>query len=32
MEHSLSLATWFWLIVPMGAVVVLSLLTFLSDK
>ena len=32
MEHSLSLATWFWLIVPMGAVVILSLITYLLRK
>lgn len=32
MEHSLSLATWFWLIVPMCAVVILSLITYLLGK
>lgn len=32
MEYSLGFATWFWLIVPMSAVVVLSLITYLLDK
>jgi hypothetical protein len=32
MEHSLSFATWFWLIVPMSTVVVLSLITYLLGK
>ena len=32
MEHALSFATWFWLIVPMSAVVVLSLITYLMGK
>lgn len=29
MEPSLSIATWFWLIVPMTTVVILSLLGYL---
>lgn len=32
MEHALSFATWFWLIVPMSAVVLLSLVTYLMGK
>ncbi len=32
MEHALSFATWFWLIVPMSAVVALSLITYLMGK
>lgn len=32
MEHALSFATWFWLIVPMSAVVLLSLITYLMGK
>lgn len=32
MEHALSFATWFWLIVPMSAVLVLSLVTYLMGK
>ena len=32
MEHALSFATWFWLIVPMGGVVLLSLVTYLMGK
>lgn len=32
MEHSLSFATWFWLIVPMCAVLVLSFITYLLGK
>jgi len=29
MEHTLSTATWFWLVVPMCTVAILSLLGFL---
>lgn len=29
MEYSLSSATWFWLVVPMTSVVILSLLGYL---
>jgi len=29
MEHTLSTATWFWLVVPMSTIVVLSWLGFL---
>ncbi|WP_372878119.1 hypothetical protein [Pseudomonas sp.] len=32
MEHALSFATWFWLIVPMGGIVLLSLVTYLMGK
>lgn len=32
MEHTLSFATWFWLIVPMSTVVLLSLVTYLMGK
>lgn len=32
MEHSLSIATWFWLLVPMIGVMVLSLITYLLGK
>lgn len=32
MEHSLSFVTWFWLIVPMSAVVLLSLVTYLMGE
>lgn len=32
MEHSLSFATWFWLIVPMSGIVLLSLITYLMGK
>jgi hypothetical protein len=32
MEHALSFATWFWLVVPMCAVVLLSLITYLMGK
>lgn len=32
MEYSLSFATWFWLLVPMSAVVILSLITYLLGK
>lgn len=31
MEHALSASTWFWLIAPMTALVVLSLITFFTD-
>ncbi len=31
MEHSLSAVTWFWLIVPMGACVVLSIITYFTE-
>ena len=32
MEHSLSAATWFWLIVPMAAVVILSVITYFTER
>ncbi len=32
MEYALSFVTWFWLIVPMSAVVLLSLVTYLMGK
>jgi hypothetical protein len=32
MEHALSFDTWFWLIVPMATVVVLSVITFFTEK
>lgn len=32
MEHALTFATWFWLIVPMCGVVLLSLATWLLDR
>jgi hypothetical protein len=32
MEHALSFATWFWLIVPMCTVVLLSLVTYLLGR
>jgi hypothetical protein len=30
-QHSLSFATWFWLIVPMTTVVILSLITYFTE-
>ncbi len=32
MEYALSFGTWFWLIVPMTMVVVLSVITFFTEK
>lgn len=32
MEHSLSFATWFWLVVPMSGIVLLSVITYLMGK
>ena len=32
MEHTLSASTWFWLVVPMTAVVILSLITFFTER
>jgi hypothetical protein len=32
MEHTLSAATWFWLIVPMSACVVLSIITWFIER
>ncbi len=32
MESALSSATWFWLIAPMTAVVILSLITFFTER
>jgi hypothetical protein len=31
-DSSLSVATWFWLVVPMGLAVLLSLLSFIASK
>ncbi len=32
MEHTLSTATWFWLVVPMTIVVILSIITFFTEQ
>jgi hypothetical protein len=32
MEHTLSTATWFWLVVPMSVVVILSIITFFTEQ
>ncbi len=32
MESSLTAATWFWLLVPMLACVVLSLITYFTER
>ena len=32
MEHSLSFSTWFWLIVPMTAVLILSIITYFTEQ
>ena len=32
MEHALSASTWFWLIAPMTAVVILSVITYFTER
>ncbi|SDI41662.1 hypothetical protein SAMN05216352_107186 [Alteribacillus bidgolensis] len=32
MEHALTGATWFWLLVPMPLLIILSIITYFTEK
>ncbi len=32
MEHTLTAATWFWLLVPMPLLIILSVITYFTER